>query len=525
MSFTVSTTLERGVVWELTLGLLPKHVRTLLLFGHGGKHRRVSRLAAKKPRPAAGTCDGQRAKGSRFRSTGSAIKLLTEANRDDGPKPTIQSRNDARPDILLQSRRMLDGWPNNFKGKRILGGDQQKQLAAELDRYDLVGRRGTETQATADGAAVGVHHAGVVAEVSPHRRGAFSAEAADDLRCTETLSAGINLPARSVVVPSLLKGPPEKQRLIAPSSAHQIFGRAGRPHFDSQFHVFALAHEDDVKIARWREKYDQIPEDKKDPGLMKAKKQLKKKMHTRRANVQYSTEAHYRKLCAAPPANLHSRGPLPWRLLAYMLDASPEVELIRQLVGKRLMDPKRLEAGQKELDRMLMTLWRAGYVAIEPEPPKEEELAELQSAAKEKQAKEAKRLDFNFGFGEKPAVEEPPKYRPLFAHPTESMSKLLLFRGINPLYAVFLVNQLASPTATSGFRRWRACGNCRVRWGDSSRVRDTTSLPPARWPHCGSIRTCFNSDWPRPRKFRSRRTRTAARPPPHLRRDESECGC
>ena len=44
-----------------------------------------------------------------------------------------------------------------------------------------------------------------------------------------------------------------------------------------------LAHEDDVKIARWREKYDQIPEDTKDPGLMKAKKALKKKMPTRRS--------------------------------------------------------------------------------------------------------------------------------------------------------------------------------------------------------------------------------------------------
>ena len=100
-----------------------------------------------------------------------------------------------------------------------------------------------------------------------------------------------------------------------------------------------------MKIARWREKYDQIPEDTKDPGLLKAKKALKKKMPTRRANEQYWNEAQFDKLCAAPPGNLHSRGPLPWRLLAYMLDASPEVELIRRLVGKRLMDPKRLEAG------------------------------------------------------------------------------------------------------------------------------------------------------------------------------------
>ena len=47
--------------------------------------------------------------------------------------------------------------------------------------------------------------------------------------CTETLAAGMNLPARSVVVPNLLKGPPDDRKLIDPSSAHQMFGLAGRP--------------------------------------------------------------------------------------------------------------------------------------------------------------------------------------------------------------------------------------------------------------------------------------------------------
>ena len=36
---------ERGIVWELTLGLLPPHVRTLLALGHGGQRQRVHPLA------------------------------------------------------------------------------------------------------------------------------------------------------------------------------------------------------------------------------------------------------------------------------------------------------------------------------------------------------------------------------------------------------------------------------------------------------------------------------------------------
>ena len=74
--------------------------------------------------------------------------------------------------------------------------------------------------------------------------------------------------ASSTLLPSLVKGPKGQKKLIDPSSAHQIFGRAGRPQFDKEGFVFALAHEDDVKISRWREKYDQIPEDTKDPAFV-----------------------------------------------------------------------------------------------------------------------------------------------------------------------------------------------------------------------------------------------------------------
>ena len=70
-------------------------------------------------------------------------------------------------------------------------------------------------------------------------------------------------------------------------------------------------HEDDVKIARWKDKYDRIPEDTKDPGLMKAKKAMKRKMPKRRETEQYWTEAQFDKLRAAKPGKLYSRGPLP----------------------------------------------------------------------------------------------------------------------------------------------------------------------------------------------------------------------
>jgi hypothetical protein len=104
-----------------------------------------------------------------------------------------------------------------------------------------------------------------------------------------------------------------------------------------------------------------------------------------------------------------------------MLDASPEVAPIRELVSKRLMPPKRLEAALRGLDQMLLTLWTAGYVNLEPRPPIGEESVESSSSDPD---------------------AEPERYQPVRAHPTPEMQKLVALRGVNPLYGVFVINQL-----------------------------------------------------------------------------------
>ncbi|HID24242.1 MAG TPA: helicase, partial [Planctomycetaceae bacterium] len=255
-----------------------------------------------------------------------------------------------------------------LKGRRLLSKEAQKSLDKQLQRYDWSHGAGPKLKRLL-ARGVGVHHAGLLPRYRRIVEELFQKKRLQVCVCTETLAAGINLPARSVVLSTLLKGAPGKKTLIAASSAHQMFGRAGRPQFDTRGYVFAMAHEDDVKILRWKEKYDQIPEDTKDPNLLRMKRQMRKKMPTRRSNQQYWNEAQFRKLQQAPPGKLASRGPLPWRLLAYLLKVSPEVDRLKAFCRKRLMEPKRLERGQKELIHMLMTLWAAGYVDLEPAPP------------------------------------------------------------------------------------------------------------------------------------------------------------
>jgi hypothetical protein len=95
-----------------------------------------------------------------------------------------------------------------------------------------------------------------------------------------------------------------------------------------------------------------------------------------------------------------------------MLKVSPDVNKIRTVVHKRLMDDARLQAQEKILHQMLLTLAKAGFVTLEPEPPA-------------------------------PVEGQPqPPYEPDRALPTASLDKLLIFRSVHPLYGAFLIDQL-----------------------------------------------------------------------------------
>src|SRR6202022_2588452 len=215
-----------------------------------------------------------------------------------------------------------------LKGLPLLHESQKPILHAEINKLDWTQGVGPKMKQMLP-RGVGVHHAGVLPKYRRVVEDLFTRKLLAVVICTETLAAGINLPARSVVLNSLVKEPHGKQKRVDASTAHQIFGRAGRPQFDDRGYIYALAHEDDVKILRWKEKYDSIPENTKDPGLLKAKKALKRKKPSRRDTVQYWSEGQFKQLQAAPPGKLYSKGPLPWRLLAYLLKLSPEVAKVR----------------------------------------------------------------------------------------------------------------------------------------------------------------------------------------------------
>jgi len=401
---------ERGIVWELSLSMLPRHVRLLLLSAtvgnavefmnwldqrHGRKVQLVEGKERKVPLIHCYVPD---------RLLNEHILEMSKGDPETRKTPAL---------VFCFNRDECWSVAEQLKGLDLLDGATRHRLQKEIDALDWTQGVGPKLKQMLR-RGVGVHHAGLLPKYRREIEKLFEKKLLAVAVCTETLAAGINLPARSVVLSSLVKGPFGNQKLIEPSTAHQIFGRAGRPQFDKEGYVYVLAHEDDVQILRWKEKYDQIPEDTKDPALIKAKKALKRKKPTRRENQQYWSEAQFDKLKAAPPGRLYSKGHIPWRLLAYLLKVSPEVSRVRSVLRKRLMDETRIQAGERALERMLQTLAQGGFVTLDPPPPS----------------------------GSDSTTNETARYEAVLATPTPLLDRLLVFRSVHPLYGAYLVEQL-----------------------------------------------------------------------------------
>lgn len=97
---------------------------------------------------------------------------------------------------------------------------------------------------------VGIHHAGML----PRYRRLVERLAGDGLLAaicgTDTLGVGVNIPIRTVVMTALTKYDGVKVRVFSAREFHQLAGRAGRPGFDPDGHIWVQAPDHVIENAK-----------------------------------------------------------------------------------------------------------------------------------------------------------------------------------------------------------------------------------------------------------------------------------
>ena len=123
------------------------------------------------------------------------------------------------------------------EAERIRGFAEMR--VAWMDEDDLRAL-GFDAFVEALAAGVAAHHAGMLPVFKETVEELFEAGLVKLVFATETLSLGINMPARSVVIEDLWKFSGERHELLTPGEYTQLTGRAGRRGIDEIGHAIVL---------------------------------------------------------------------------------------------------------------------------------------------------------------------------------------------------------------------------------------------------------------------------------------------
>ena len=153
---------------------------------------------------------------------------------------------------------------------------------------------------------IGIHHAGILPRYKQLVEQLALERLIKFVVSTETIAAGINLPARTVVFPSLRKFIKKEPRIITAAEYHQMSGRAGRPQFDDRGLAITLAPEQivsdlkkELKDAAKRPAYDEMKVKKSVYGRARADAQ-------KHGDLIWTPETHA-ELVQGEPAELRSK--------------------------------------------------------------------------------------------------------------------------------------------------------------------------------------------------------------------------
>ena len=172
-------------------------------------------------------------------------------DRKNAPKPEVPSltnvvghlySRDMLPAIyFIFSRRGCDKAVEELGNVTLVNQAEAKQLHRQIDEFlrrnPEAGRPG---QVEPLYRGIAAHHAGILPAWKGLVEELFQQGLIKVVFATETLAAGINMPARTTVISSLSKRTDRGHRLLNPSEFLQMAGRAGRRGMDAIGHVVTV---------------------------------------------------------------------------------------------------------------------------------------------------------------------------------------------------------------------------------------------------------------------------------------------
>lgn len=233
---------ERGYVWEQSIiGLDPRTQLVILsaTVGHPLRFCQWVEVTRRIPMVLVESRDRRVPLHHVYRED-----YLIEAVRD------LASKGDVPAIIFIFGREKCYEAARLLKSCRRFTTDEEKARIEEKCKTYLLSGGAADELLPLFIHGIGIHHAGIlprykrlVEELTLERLLKF-------VVCTETIAAGINLPAKTVVFPSLRKHVRGSARLVVPAEFHQMAGRAGRPQFDSEGLAVVLGPEEVVQDLR-----------------------------------------------------------------------------------------------------------------------------------------------------------------------------------------------------------------------------------------------------------------------------------
>jgi hypothetical protein len=247
---------ERGYVWEQSMiGLDPRTQLVVLsaTVGHPERFCQWVEITRRMPMALVESRERKVPLHHEYRE-----EMLIDTVRD------LAHTGDVPAIIFVFGREQCFEVARLLKSCRRFTTDEEKAKVEQLCDEALLPAGAAKELRPLLGHGIGIHHAGILPRYKQLVEQLALERLIKFVVSTETIAAGINLPARTVVFPSLRKFIKQQPRMITAAEYHQMAGRAGRPQFDDRGLAITLAPEQvvsdlkkELKDAAKRPAYDE----------------------------------------------------------------------------------------------------------------------------------------------------------------------------------------------------------------------------------------------------------------------------